>query len=105
MSSAWTNEFTQPEPAAKTHYRRGSNDLSQAPEITGVVLVICPKTGLEFSTGLLTDKPLLNGPFDLETTAYCPYCKEEHKWRPSEARYIESLPPKDWVENRRATSR
>jgi len=77
---------------------------SQAPEISGVVLVICPKTGLEFSTGLLADKPLLNGPFDVETTAYCPYCKEEHKWHPSEARYIESLPPKDWVENQRARS-
>jgi len=71
----------------------------EPPTITGVVLILCPKTGLEFSTGLLTDKPLLNGPFDVETTAYCPYCKEEHKWHPSEARYVESLPPQDWVEN------
>ena len=71
----------------------------EPPTITGVVLIICPKTGREFSTGLWTDKPLVNGAFDIETTARCPYCNEDHKWHPSEARYVDSLSPKDWVEN------
>src|SRR5262245_35049659 len=69
------------------------------PAITGVVPITCPKTGRQFSTGLLTDKPLLNGVFDVESTAHCPYCNEDHKWHPSEARYVEALPPQDWVEN------
>jgi len=69
-------------------------EAQKAPATTSVVLVICPKTGREFSTGLITDKPLLNGPHDVEAIAHCPYCNEDHKWHPSEARYLEALPPR-----------
>jgi hypothetical protein len=48
----------------------------------GVLLIICPETGKEFSTGLNVAKDALKRlPRNQEATAFCRYCKSEHKWR------------------------
>jgi hypothetical protein len=65
----------------------------------GVLLVTCPVTGKEFSTGLLIDKDSLPALQGVESSAHCPYCKTEYKWHPREARYVDAIPPQDWVEN------
>jgi hypothetical protein len=65
----------------------------------GVLLVTCPVTGKEFSTGLLVDKDSLSAFNGVESSAHCPYCKTTHKWHPREARYVDAIPPQDWVEN------
>jgi hypothetical protein len=64
----------------------------------GALLIKCPVTGREFSTGLqisATDVPMLP---DALSQARCPHCTRNHKWRPSEARYADALPPRDWIE-------
>ena len=67
----------------------------------GVLLIMCPATGKEFSTGLKVAKDALKRlPRNQEATAFCPYCKSEHKWRPHDARYVDAIPPGDWVENK-----
>jgi hypothetical protein len=61
----------------------------------GVLLITCPATGKEFSTGLNVAKDALKGlPRNQETIAFCPYCKLEHKWRPRNARYVDAIPPR-----------
>jgi predicted RNA-binding Zn-ribbon protein involved in translation (DUF1610 family) len=57
----------------------------------GMLIVRCPKTGEEFSTGLeleAQDASLLP---DVEANAFCPACNKAHLWRPREARYAEAL--------------
>jgi hypothetical protein len=67
----------------------------------GVLLITCPATGKEFSTGLNVAKDALKGlPRNQETIAFCPYCKLEHKWRTRNARYVDAIPAGDWVENK-----
>ena len=67
----------------------------------GVLLVTCPVTGKEYSTGVqIARESNIAGMLDVEAAARCPYCQAEHKWRPRDARYAEALPPSDWVENR-----
>jgi hypothetical protein len=67
----------------------------------GVILIECPKTGREFSTGIIIDE----ASFDVlrEVTAHdrCPYCGGEHEWRKSDARLAETIPPAEWIENQR----
>jgi hypothetical protein len=66
----------------------------------GVLLITCPATGKEFSTGLNVAKDALKRlPRNQEATAFCPYCKSEHKWRRRDARYVDAIPPGDWIEN------
>lgn len=66
----------------------------------GVLVITCPETGKEFSTGLQVTKVALGKlPRNQEATAFCPYCKSEHRWRARDARYVEALPPGDWIEN------
>jgi thiol-disulfide isomerase/thioredoxin len=54
----------------------------------GVLLITCPATGKRFSR-----LP------DYEAATWCPHCKKLHRWRPAEARWVEALPPGDWIEN------
>ena len=34
------------------------------------------------------------------THSHCPYCGVEHVWWTSEGRFVETLPPEDWIENK-----
>jgi hypothetical protein len=66
----------------------------------GVLLITCAVTGKEFSTGLEIDQAKVSKLFDIEASAHCPHCRSEHKWRPRDARYVDAIPPGDWIENK-----
>jgi hypothetical protein len=65
----------------------------------GVLLVSCPETGREFSTGIQLDEATFRMLTAALSTAYCPYCRAEHRWSPREARLVEAIPPREWVES------
>jgi hypothetical protein len=72
---------------------------SRAGASMATVLLVCPNTGREFSTGILTDAAALGKAPDAHGLAFCPYCNVEHQWRAADARIVEALPPAQWVEN------
>jgi len=65
----------------------------------GVLLVPCPATGREFSTGIQLDEVTFRMLTATLSTAYCPYCRTEHRWTPREARLVEAISPGQWVES------
>ena len=65
----------------------------------GVLLVTCPKTGREFSTGIQLDEVTFRMLTATLSTAYCPYCCAEHRWTPRQARLVEAISPREWVES------
>jgi hypothetical protein len=66
---------------------------------TGVLVVTCPTTHKDFSTGILTDTDSLAlTPQDL-TRSYCPHCRREHSWLPKDAKLVPALPQSEWVES------
>jgi len=59
----------------------------------GVLLIFCPRTGKEFSTGVQVDCfDQANILPDVRAWARCPYCYTEHAWRPKNARFVELAP-------------
>jgi hypothetical protein len=69
----------------------------------GVLLILCPETGREFSTGIQLDEVTFRMLTGTLSTAYCPYCRVEHRWTPREARFVESIPAAQWVERCQST--
>jgi GAF domain len=65
----------------------------------GVLLITCPDTEKEFSTGLQLPAEDVYMLPDVVSKARCPHCRKTHKWRPREARYADAIPPQDWIEN------
>jgi hypothetical protein len=65
----------------------------------GVLLITCPVTGKEFSTGVQINKESVVALLNIEFSAHCPYCHAEQKWRPRNARYVDAIPPDKWIEN------
>jgi len=66
---------------------------------TGVLVVTCPTTRKDFSTGILTDTDSLAlTPQDL-TRSYCPHCRREHSWWPKDAKLVPALPQSEWIES------
>jgi hypothetical protein len=68
----------------------------------GVLLVCCPATGKEFSTGIQLDDVTFRMLTATLSTAYCPYCSADHRWTPRDARLAEAIPPQQWVESFRS---
>jgi hypothetical protein len=67
----------------------------------GVLIIKCPNTGRDISTGIETDKDTFAAmPNDVVETR-CPHCRTKHSWRPRDARLIDAIPPCDWIENQR----
>jgi hypothetical protein len=64
----------------------------------GVLLVTCPVTGKEFSTGIQTDRKTSDALPKVTMRSRCPYCKTDHPWQPRDARYVDAIPPSDWIE-------
>jgi hypothetical protein len=65
----------------------------------GVLVVTCPDTGKRFSTGIQIDKDdLYTISQDTVGASYCPYCKQDHKWRYRDAEWVAVLAPEDWVD-------
>ena len=67
--------------------------------VMGVLLIKCPNTGRELSTGIHVDAETLSRVPQELTHTHCPYCKAEHSWLPRQAKLVEAIPPSDWIEN------
>jgi hypothetical protein len=69
--------------------------------LMGVLIIKCPTTGREYSTGIQTDWDTF---IRMQTNifqAHCPYCKSEHSCRADEAKLVDAIPPSDWIENQK----
>ncbi len=55
----------------------------------GVLLIKCPVTGKEFSTGIETDKHSLELIPDTVVQSPCPHCGTDHAWSKFDARLTE----------------
>jgi hypothetical protein len=65
----------------------------------GVLMLTCPNTNREFSTGINLDKDSLEKLPDVAGQTLCPHCGEVHVWWPREARWVDGIPPDKWVEH------
>jgi hypothetical protein len=65
----------------------------------GVLLITCPRTGKEFSTGIQADRSTARTLPKVAMRSRCPFCEDVHDWNVQDARYVEALPPSDWIEN------
>ena len=65
---------------------------------TGVLVVSCPTTGKDFSTGIMTDEASLKLLSQELNRSRCPHCGVEHSWWTRDAKLVDALPQKDWVE-------
>jgi len=54
----------------------------------GVLVIKCPVSGREFSTGIQTDVDSLARMRNEVSSARCPYCLTQHSWRPLDARLV-----------------
>ena len=50
-----------------------------------VIMLTCPATGRDFSTGIHTDEDNFRKLPDTVTKATCPHCRQEHSWWTREA--------------------
>jgi hypothetical protein len=66
----------------------------------GVLVIKCPVSGREFSTGIQTDADSLARMRNEVSSARCPYCLTQHSWRPLDARLVDAIAPA-WVENQK----
>jgi hypothetical protein len=67
----------------------------------GSILIECPISGREFSTGIIIDKASFDVLREVPSRARCPHCGQEHVWRKSDARLAETVPFAEWIENQR----
>jgi hypothetical protein len=66
----------------------------------GVLVIKCPTTGRELTTGIQTDATnFARMPNAVAAQARCPHCHSAHSWRPLDARLVDALPPADRIEN------
>lgn len=65
---------------------------SEKPSREGVLVVRCPTTGREFSTGILTDTDSLALLPQEFIHSRCPHCNVEHSWWSKDAKLVSALP-------------
>ena len=58
----------------------------------GVVMIKCPKTGREISTGITTDRVRFNSTPVFFASTYCPICCTTHEWFAKDAWVCEPTP-------------
>jgi len=64
-------------------------------EVSMAVLMLrCPMSDRNFSTGIEIDPNGFKLMSDAIRIARCPYCQQEHSWRPYDAWMMESIPPR-----------
>jgi hypothetical protein len=51
----------------------------------GMLMLRCPMTDRNFSTGIYADKSRFKLMLDTERVVLCPQCGREHTWRPRDA--------------------
>ncbi len=54
----------------------------------GVVMIRCPRTGDEVSTGLEMDQATWDGLPVVPSRMHCPACRAEHVWSRTYARFV-----------------
>ena len=54
-----------------------------------MLLITCPVTGMEFSTGIETDRQSLDLIPDTVAQSICPHCGDAHPWSKFDARLSE----------------
>ena len=63
----------------------------------GQLMIRCPMTDRNFSTGMEADsKELKRVPYT-RIAVRCPYCGLEHTWGPRDAPLGQSVPPSEWI--------
>ena len=67
----------------------------------GVLVIKCPNTGRDVATGIQVDSATFARMPNEVTETRCPHCRTKHSWRPRDAKYVEALPPGDWIENQK----
>ena len=67
-------------------------DFSQQEQSMGVVMVKCPDTGRDISTGIVADRASFNATPVFFARVYCPMCRAEHEWFAKEAWVCEPEP-------------
>ena len=65
----------------------------------GVLVIKCPNTGRQFSTGIHVDKETLARVPQEFTHTRCPHCNLRHSWLPREAQLVDAIHPTEWIEN------
>jgi hypothetical protein len=65
---------------------------------TGVLVVTCPTTGKDFSTGIQTDESSLAIAPQGMTRSHCPHCGVWHSWWIKDAKLVAALPQGEWLE-------
>jgi hypothetical protein len=59
----------------------------------GVLIIKCPVTGKDISTGVETDAEGFDRMPNLVSYAHCSDCMTDHAWRPLDAKLVEVWPP------------
>jgi hypothetical protein len=59
----------------------------------GVLIIKCPVTGKEISTGVETDADGFARMPNLVAYAHCTHCMTDHAWRPLDATLVDMWPP------------
>jgi hypothetical protein len=59
----------------------------------GVLMLKCPTTGREFSTGIHVEEDSFKRLPDTVTKARCPHCDLSHSWWTHEARLADTVAP------------
>jgi hypothetical protein len=57
----------------------------------GTVMVKCPHTGHDISTGIVADRASFNATPVFFARVYCPVCRVEHEWFAKEAWVCDSV--------------
>ncbi len=58
----------------------------------GIVMVKCPDTGRDISTGIVADRASFNATPVFFARVFCPMCRSEHEWFAKEAWVCDSDP-------------
>jgi hypothetical protein len=74
-------------------------DIPQQEHSMGVVMVKCPDTGQDISTGIIADRATFNATPVFFARVYCPICATEHEWFARQAWVCDSGPlaPPQWA--------
>jgi hypothetical protein len=66
-------------------FRPDGMGISQQEHSMGTVMVKCPDTGRDISTGIVADRASFNATPVFFARVYCPLCQVEHEWFAKEA--------------------
>jgi hypothetical protein len=58
----------------------------------GTVMIRCPETGHEISTGMEVDATSFNATPVFFARSYCPLCRTEHEWFAQQAWVCDTIP-------------